>query len=217
MKDRKQIRKLLHTYNRKTSNLEKRLEDEFLDHGIATIPCKVSGIEDIISPYSVKGYESLNSDFVEYIEGIVEYVPEEYPVVLSIVGHIFTEEEQETIRTTIEDDFAYNLGSIEEENKHHFRVFVGMVLGLILTGILLNIFERWETMPKELLFVFFWFFADTFVDYLLLGGRELRKQRIKAARLACIRVEFSEEYDDQDYSEEEAAEIIDDVYQRRKQ
>ena len=49
----------LQAYDRKSGNLEKRLEKDYIDHGIATIPCKISGFDDVISPYSVKGYESL--------------------------------------------------------------------------------------------------------------------------------------------------------------
>lgn len=131
---------------------------------------------------------------------------------LSIVGHKFTPQEQETIRSTIEYDFAYNLGYVEEENKHHFRIFIGMTAGLVLTSIMLTVFNWWGTIPKELLFVFFWFFADMFVNYLLLEGRHLRMQRIKAARLACIKTVFSEEYDERDYSEEEAEKVFNDLY-----
>lgn len=212
MKSRNIKRKNLQAYNRKSGNLKKRLEKEFIDHGIATIPCKVSGIDDIISPYSVPGYESLNSEFVDYINDIADLVPKEYPIVLAIVGQKFTKEEQETIRNTIEDDFAYDLGSVEEENKYHLKVFWWMAAGILLSGIMLTVFERWSTVPLELLFVFFWFFADTFVDYLFIEGRQLRQQQLKAARLACLKVEFSEEYDEDDYTEEEAEEILNELY-----
>lgn len=214
MKDRKRIRQNIKIYDRKRSNLEKRLEQEFLDHGIATIPCNVGGMDDIISGYSVEGYESLDSGFVEYINDIVDLVPDEYPIVISIVGHNFTAKEQETIRNTIEADFDYDLGHVEKENHHHMKIFWWMLVGLVITGIILMLLDRWDTIPKELLFVFFWFFADTFVDYLLLGGRELRKQRIKAARLACISVIFSEKYNEEDYSEDEAEEIYDSLYSK---
>ena len=213
MKLRNIKRRNLQAYDRKSGNLEKRLEKEFIDHGIATIPCKVSGTDDIISPYSVKGYdESLNSEFVEYVNDIADLVPEEYPIVLSIVGQKFTKEDQNTIKNTIEDDFAYDLGAVEKENKYHQKVFWWMVAGILLSGIMLTVFDWLETVSLELLFVFFWFFADTFVDYLLLEGRQLRKQQLKAARLACLRVEFSEEYDEEDYTEEEAEEIRNELY-----
>ncbi len=217
MKNWKQFRKNIRAYNRKKSGLERRLEKEFLDHGIATIPCKVSGVDDVISTYSVVAYESLSSDFVEYVNDIVDSVPEEYPIVLSIVGHKFTKEEQTTIRTTIEDDFAYDLGAVEKENKKHLKIFLGMLAGLVVSSVMLTVFNWWSEIPTELLFVFFWFFAETLADYLFLGGRQLRKERLKAARLACLRVEFSEEYDESDYSEEEAEQIFDELYSDAKQ
>ena len=214
VKTRKVLRKNLQAYDRKRGNMKRRLEKEFIDHGIATIPCKVNGIDDIISPYSVAGYESLNSEFVEYVNDIADLIPKEYPIVLSIVGHKFTKAEQETIVRTVEDDFAYDLGTVEEENKYHLRVFLWMVAGILLSGVMLTVFEWWATAPLELLFVFFWFFADTFVDYLFIEGRQHRKQRLNAAQLACMKVEFSEEYDELDYSEEEAEKIFDEMYHK---
>ena len=205
-------RRNIQAYDRKSGNLEKRLEKDYIDHGIATIPCKISGFDDIISPYSVKGYESLNSEFVEYVNGIADLVPEEYPIVLSIVGQKFTREEQETIKSTIEDDFAYDLGSVEEENKYRRRVFIWMTVGLALSCILLAVLKWQESIQLELLFVVFWFCADVFVDYLLIEGWQLKKRRIRAARLACLKVEFSEEYDEEDYTEEEAEEIRNELY-----
>ena len=213
MKNRKTKQRNLQAYDRKSGNLGKRLERDYIDHGIATIPCRISGFDDIISPYSVHGYESLNSEFVEYVNSIADLVPEEYPIVLSIVGQKFTGEEQETIKSTIEDDFAYDLGSVENENKYHQKVFWWMTAGIVLSGVMLTVFDWWETAPLELLFVFFWFFADTVFDYLFLEGRQLRKQQRKAARLACLKVEFSEEYDEEDYTEAEAEAILNGLYQ----
>ena len=216
MKNRKQIWKNYQVYDKKRSHLEKRLESEFLDHGIVTIPCKVDGIDDILSPYSVEGYESLSGEFVEYINSIVDVVPDYFPIVLSIVGHKFSPDKQKIIRNIIEDDFAYALGAVEKENKHHLLTFLCMAAGLAIVSAMLAIFEWWGQLPMEFLFVFFWFFADVFIGYLLLDGRQLRKQRLKAARLACIKVTFSEKYDERDYSESEAKEFFDTLYRESK-
>lgn len=212
IKKHNQIRKNLQVYKHKRSNIEKRLESEFIDHGIATIPCKVNDMEDIISSYSVDGYETLNSDFVEYLNGIADIVPEQYPIVLSIVGKRFTENEQRVIKSTIEYDLAYNLGSAEKDSWHLIKMFVIMLIGTVLSGKLISIFDWWPDVPMETLYIFFWFFAYTIVEYIFLDGRDLKKQRIRAARLACVSVAFSEEYDERDYSEEEAKEIFDELY-----
>lgn len=207
-KKRDQIRKNLQIYDQKRSNIGKRVEAEFIDHGIATIPCKVSDIDEIISSYSVPGYESLDSDFVDYLSSIVDFVPEQYPIVLSIVGKKFTEEEQKVIKSTIEYDLAYNLGSAEKDSRHLIKMFIIMIIGTILSGMMISIFDWWSAVPTETLYIFFWFFAYTIVEYIFLDGRDLKKQRLRAARLACLKVVFSEEYDERDYSEEEAKEIL---------
>ena len=202
-------------YKRKRSDAQKRLEKEFIDHGIATIPCKVSGIEDIISSYSVPGYESLDSGFVEYLNSIIELIPEEYPIVLNIVGNKFTEKEQEIIRGTIEYDVAYDLGEAEKESMNLLKMKVIMVVGTIITGIIIAIFDRWDDISTEIQYIFFWFFAYTLIEYIFLDGKDLKKQRIRAARRACISVVFSEEYDDEDYSDKEAREFIDDLHKSK--
>lgn len=211
IKKREQIRKNLYAYERKRSDFEKRLDAEFIDHGIATIPCNVSGMDDIISSYSVPGYESLNSDFVDYLGGVADLVPEQYPIVLSIVGTRFTEAEQNIIRRTIEYDTSYNLGSAEKESRHLLKMFIIMAIGTVLTGLMISMFEWGSPVSLEFIYIFFWFFAYTIVEYTFIDGRELKKQRIRAARLACTKVIFSEEFDESDYSEEEAKEILDEL------
>ena len=46
----------------KDAKLGKRVRQEFVDNGIATVPCKVSGYEDIISSYSVEYDDKKYSD-----------------------------------------------------------------------------------------------------------------------------------------------------------
>lgn len=211
IKAKKQIRQNLNVYKRKRGDIKKRIERDFVDHGIATIPCKVSGIEDIISSYSVEGYESLNSEFIEYIKEIADIIPEKYPIVLSIVGGKFTKKEQEIIKGTIEGEAAYGLGLAEKNNKHLFKMGFGMAIGAVVFGIAVVSLKWLPELPMEFLNIVFWVFAWTLVEYVVFEAVEHRRQRRKAARLACITVDFSEEYDDSDYSENEAQKIFQDL------
>ena len=42
---------------KRDAKLDKRLREDYIDNGIATLPCKVSGMDEIISHFSVPGYE----------------------------------------------------------------------------------------------------------------------------------------------------------------
>ena len=56
---------------RKRVDYDKAVKYYFIDKDVAYITCKVSGLDDIVSHYSVPGYELLNEDFSNYLERIM--------------------------------------------------------------------------------------------------------------------------------------------------
>ena len=86
---------------RKKVDYDKAVKYYFIDKDVAYITCKVSGLDDIISRYSVPGYELLSEDFSNYLERIMIHIPEKYPLVLEITGHQFTKDEQTRIEDAI--------------------------------------------------------------------------------------------------------------------
>ena len=64
--------KLEDFYN-KQSNLKHRLEKDVIRDGIAYLACKVDGVDDILSKFSVKGLEAgLNSEFIDALLNFVD-------------------------------------------------------------------------------------------------------------------------------------------------
>lgn len=112
-----------------------------MEDGIAYIPCKVQGINDIISKLSTKGCESLDPEFFDYITGFIDFVPLEDPVVLEIIGPKFTPEEKEKIKRTTDAEMDYLLGRTEKI-LHKKRVFWAMMIGTVTSGIILTIAKK---------------------------------------------------------------------------
>ncbi len=195
----------------KDANLSKRVSKEFLDGDVATVPCKVSSYDDIISPYSVEGYETLNPEFVGYIESAVSFIPVEYPVSLEITGTHFTEKEQETIRNTIREDCMYSLGTVQKNNSNLTLTFLAMSVGTIITAVLMSAFSGIGGLTMEFLYILFWFFADTVVSYLFIDGHEKRKARAKAGRLASMSVNFYDKFDNSRLTKEEVEHVYEDM------
>ena len=195
----------------KDAKLGKRVRQEFVDNGIATVPCKVSGYEDIISSYSVEGYETLNSEFVDYVTDTASFIPYDYPIALEICGCRFSEKEKETIMSTIKEDFMYELGAVQKSNKRNALIFLLMIIGMVISGFMLSLFSNAAEISVEFIYIIFWFFADFVVSYFCLDGYEDRKLRCEAGRLASMSVSFSEEYDDKKYSDEEINTIYEDI------
>ena len=202
---------------KRDAKLSRRLKEDFIDNGIATVPCRVSGIDDVISRFSVPGYETLSPEFSEYIESSAVFIPAEYPIVLEISGCSFSEEEQAIIRRTIHEDYTYELGAVQRENRRQLIVALLMLLGMLVTGFLAFGVQGITETAIEIIYIFFWFFADLTACYFCFDGFENRKKRLLAGRLADMTVYFSEEYDDSAVTDEDAQSVYDELEKMAEQ
>lgn len=178
---------------RKKANLDQMVRHTFLEGNQAIIPCHVQAYNDIISPYSVKGCETLNPDFQAYILDIIRFIPDEYGIMLEIVGPDFTQELQESIKATIQTDMLYALGEAEEQERAAFKSFLLMIAGCIGMGVFLTFAHFAIDIAKEFFYIVFWFFADTLVRYLLQERSVKRYNRLLAGRLASMGLRFASE------------------------
>ncbi len=179
-------------FDSRKSRLDSRIRRDYIENGIATLRCCISNYHDIISTYSAKDQESLNLDFVEYLKDAAGPIPDEYPLVLNIVGNCLTEDEKDTIEEIIRDDFSYRLGIVEKEQDRELKMFLFMLIGSVIAGILLGLTDFLDEVPREIFVVLFWFFGDRMFEGLFITGHELRKERRLAGRLASIKVIFSD-------------------------
>ena len=80
------VKNIVKLFESRKGNLEYRINRDYVRNGIATIPCRISDYSDVISTYSVKGYETLNQEFFEYLRTTAEVTPTACPLVLNIIG-----------------------------------------------------------------------------------------------------------------------------------
>jgi hypothetical protein len=204
-------RNFIELFESRKGHLDYRLKRDYVRNGIATIPCRVSDYSDVISAYSVKGCETLNPEFDEYLKSTAELMPPECPLVLNIIGNCLSREEQKTVEETIRDDLAYDLGVEEKKEKRHTQTFFLMLAGMLLSGGLLWFTKALADEPRELLYILFWFAGETLCDYLFLTGYELRCERRLAGRLASIKIVFSESYEMPNYTQSEVDELYSEI------
>ena len=109
-------------FESRKSHIDFRIKRDHIENGIATVHCCISGYNDIFNPYSAKSQEGLNFDFVDYLQNIAEPIPDEYPLVLNIIGNCLSDEEKKIIAENIRDDFYYKLGNVEKELEREFKM-----------------------------------------------------------------------------------------------
>ena len=183
----------LEEYYNKKSQLNSRLQKDVIRNGTAYLSCKVEGLDDILSKFSTKGLESLDGEFKDELLSFADCIPQEYPLVLEILGPKFTEDEKEMIREAVVSDADYLLGKTEADNRHHRKVFWWMVAGTVGSGVLLGVIKHFvDEVPLEFFYVLFWLFADALVRYLFVEHGDYKNDKIRAGRIASMKVEFVE-------------------------
>lgn len=184
------------SFLRQKSNLDQMVRHTFIEDDHAVIPCHAEKVSDIISPYSISGYETLNAEFQAYMLDNIRFIPEEYPIVLEISGGSFDEQQQNNIEMTIKTDMLYSLGEAEAEEKEAFRNFLLMIAGCLGMGFFVTVVKFVLAIANEFSYIIFWFFADTMVRYLLHDRSVLRRQRLLAGRLASMSIRFRQDKKD---------------------
>jgi hypothetical protein len=203
--------KIGNLFESRKGQMEDLLQRDFINNGIATFPVKISSYYDVIHPFSVRRYETLNQEFADLLELGASTIPPEYPIVVNIIEDCLTEEERKIIEVVIREYYAYKLGMVEKDERRHKKRFIIMSVGLVIASILLLLSEGLDEVSRELFFVLFWFMGDTLCDYILLTGHDLRRDRRAAGQLASIKVKFSKTFDDSDYTKEEVDKLHSDL------
>ena len=184
-------------YYNKKSYLNRRLQKDVIRNGTAYLSCRIEGLEDVISKFSIQGTEALNAEFADALVDNIDCIPQEYPLVLEIHGPQFTEEEKKMITEAVISDADYLLGKTEAENNHHRKVFWWMVAGTVGSGALLGVLNHFvDEVPLEFFYVLFWLFADALVRYLFIEFGDYKNDKIRAGRIASIKVVFVESSDE---------------------
>jgi len=205
----KRIRENIRHFKNKDVDFDNLIEDFYLENGLAYISCNVRGIGDIVNPYSVRGYEVLNSQFAEFIDENAYHIPVEYPIVLEICGVNFTDMQQKTITRIISSYYALRLGEktldLETNQK---RAALLLIMGSISFGLvwLLSVLHVISTLLEPAL-ILLWFFIWEFGDLVGFERKDLVDEKTAAGQLASIKVIFRERFKDSVFDEQKSDEI----------
>lgn len=186
---------------RKKVDYDKAVKYYFIDKDVAYITCKVSGLDDIISRYSVPGYELLSEDFSNYLERIMIHIPEKYPLVLEITGHQFTKDEQTRIEDAIWTQFELQFGAVQK--KHRIGIIRAIWFAIFL-GVSALLLLNTSQMLYEMIYILFWFFGDRLIEYLILDGFAVNREKLHYAQILSMKVIFTDKYSDEEISDVEA-------------
>lgn len=184
---------------RKTKfNYKKFVKRYYIENDDAYISAKVNGYDDIINRFSVKNYEWINKDFVQYVEDSAYHIPEENRIILSICGCKFTNEQQTTIRRVILDYFGLQMEDRDSDLVNNRKVIGRTMLGTCLAGALYafiastRIYNLSVVIP-DILQCVFWVFIWETVSKMVLDRKNLIEEKLFAGQLSAMEIQFEDE------------------------
>ncbi len=179
-------------FRKKEFNLNKFINDYYMDQNSAYITVKVSDYNDIVSKYSVDNYEWINTKFADHLELMAYYIPVEEPIVIEIAGRKFTDEEKKVIEKVIKTYFGLKLGdkmlSLNSNRDKYMILLIYGVLSFIMFYVLYmnNVIET----ILEIVIFGFWFIIWEFANLAFLQRKNLKVEKLEAGQLSSATVVF---------------------------
>lgn len=205
----KKQRKNLQKFRNAKFNYSKFVKNYYMEKGEAYITVKVDSIKDIISKYSIKGYEWINPEFAEYIEESAYYIPMETGIIIEICGAEFTDEEKEIIEGVIKNYF----GLVSEDKEIDIilnRRKANILLAFGIVSLLVFIFVQNKNIGaffSELLFLAIWFFIWEYGDYGVIRDYDLKLEKIYAGQLASAKIKFIEDENESESKKDQKEQV----------
>lgn len=190
------------TFDNKKINTNELMAQFTVNGETGYIVLHANSVDDVVSSYSVKGYEYLNPGFKGVLDKYSEYVPDSLPMVLEITGCDFSEKEKEQIQNAIWHEYEYDYLS---ENRDMRRTKVRAASNLVFSLIFLAYLYFWEPegLIVDLIWVPLWAFLDAVMCLFLYDLPGSRKQRRRFVQKQTMKLVFTKKFIDNDPTREE--------------
>lgn len=169
------------------------------------IVLQASSVTDVISSYSVRGYEYLNSEFKGLLDKFIEFLPDTFPVILEITGCDFTEAEQEQVQNAIWHEYEYDYLA---ENRDMKKTILRAASSLLFSLIFLSYLYFWNPtgLVVDLIWIPLWTFLDSVICLFLYDLPGSRKNKRRFIQKQTMKLLFSKTYEDDDPPEQKIQE-----------
>lgn len=172
------------------------LKNIIVNNRMGYITLSVNSIDEALSSYGVKDYELLNVGLKASIDKFVAQIPDNYPIVLELTNHKFTEEEKTAIQNAIWHEYSF--GYVEDVNyyKNYLKKTVfHLVLSVIFLAYLYT--GQHHDMIVQIVWIPLWVFLDTVFSLFTSVIPDLRKSKRRLVQKQTMKLIFTEKFKDE--------------------
>lgn len=188
---------------------KKDIQEKIISDGVAHLTFRVSGMDDLIHPYSVPGYEYLSGKLVGFLDTFRMLLPEKLPIVLEITGKQFADTEREMLDKTIWRHYGLILSEASRNlKKIKWRIFVYVILMILSSSLILLASDATNEVITNYAAVLFWFFGYRVFIHLILDYQPLYKDYQWYRRLSSLKLIFPDDTEQSVDAEQVSKETI---------
>lgn len=160
----------------------------------AHISYSAAGMEDIIHPYSISGYEYLSGGFVEFLDRFKAIIPKKTPIVLEISGNQFDRTEKETIDKAICMHYGLYLSEAALNlKKIRIKLILYIIFMLFSSSLLFAVSDISSEVVTNYAYVLFWFFGYRVFTHLILDYKPIYKEYQWYRKLYALKLVFADD------------------------
>lgn len=161
--------------------------------GRAIINVGAENYDDIFSPYCYKGGDTLSSTLVEYLNQKANTVPLDHDLTIRFHVKDASEEKRKEIRAALKENYQSDIRGID--NKMQSTALFSMwfiLLGILFTVAYLLLLDKVPIAVTYIMDLFSWLFLWEGIDAFFLDRRLMKRDKLKALRLATAKLEIIE-------------------------
>lgn len=170
------------------------VEQVLMEETFVSLGCRVDDAKEVLFPAGVGDMEIVSSEMAEYLMSALPFIKQKPVTRLTIEGKGFTEEEKSRITKAIRNYLAFTISEQDEEKKINRGTSVLFGGCLLLSTLVLFLWGKQVNLAvHEFILISFWFFADYFLEFVLLSQIQIRKQKRALEKLANMEITFEKE------------------------
>ena len=183
-------------YDSRNIDVNRYMQNLIIDGKYGYITLSVKDINDVVSSYSIKNYESLSDSFRSAFDFYAEQIPDNIPLFLELTDHEFSPEEKQAIQRAVSHEYGFDYVIRYKEIRKKIRIAcINFVLSILF---LFYLYYTWKhsEMVIQLVWIPLWFFLDSVFQLVLSVLPEHKKMKRKSMQKQTVKLIFTKEYND---------------------
>lgn len=162
-----------------------------MEDSCVSLGCRIEQVDAVFTQSGADGLEIISTEMAEYLMSALPFIKRSSITRLTIEGTHFSKEEQKRISSAIRNYLAFTIAGQDADQRSNNGISIFFVIGLLISSAVLYLWgKKADLALHEFILVAFWFFADYLLEFVILTGTQISRQKKILEKLANMDIDF---------------------------